>query len=577
LSWFQKICVNVKGSQAVSRLQRQIKFLFDQIDKGSLRYIREFAESENGKQLARDLATVKRRNDGSIDLSTCSPLVKSVARATYFLNEIPQPNVEQSNEPISESSAEEICSAMVEYFQLLEEFFINMTDNKAKDFNFEEYRSRMLSNPNTQSEKAHKIWMKYIPKIQDFHTRNTRLLLKCSNSIGGLKCVLGGTSRFTESALRGVRKFALYADTIFIPDPVLPWIEVDRIDERFPIIELILACQTLLLLKPLVDAKLSYPAIIVFPSWEKSLEANDVTTQDGISELILNFFSHYLNCTFEDEQDLILYVDGKSKDDFINKVNHYKLFWPPEQPSPLPVDKALPVYMEWLQAWRSKDWLEAAFSISPQRLILNGIFERLTPQFHVRENATALGAQPLFCLQPNFHYFYLTSQVGNDQLRETGLLKSNQSVLQSLLRPQIAWLGNIPIEEIARLRQEGCNEKFRFQLSMYTNELHNAAYEDISKVASDVMRGIQSLLDEHDREARQIAEEYERKHLETLGMSVLTAAVALFPGLDPWFGLSILAPFGKMARDIFEQVRDEKALSRSLTGVLSAAKQQKNS
>ncbi|MBI4732831.1 MAG: hypothetical protein HY781_12045 [Chloroflexi bacterium] len=561
----------------MSRLQRQIKFLFDQIDKGSLQIVRDFAESETGKQLTQDLAVVKQRNDGSIDLSTCSPLVKSIAKTAFFLNETPQPNMEQSNEPILGVSAKEIRSAMVEYFQLLEEFFIKMTGNKAEYFDSQEYRSRILSNSNKQADKVHKTWMEYIPKIQDFHTRNTHLLLKCSGSIGGLKCVLGGTSRFTESAFRGVRKFALYADTVFIPDPVLPWIEVDRADERFPIIELMLACQTLLLLKPLIDADLSYPAIIVFPSWEKSLEAYDVTTQDGISELILNFFSHYLNCTFEDEQELILYVDGKSKDDFINKVNHYKLFWPPEQASPLTADKAVPVYMEWLKTWRSKDWLASASLMSHQRLILNGIFERLTPQFHVRDNATNFDAQPLFCLQPNFYYFSLTSQAGNDRLRETGFLKlSNQSVLQSLLQPQIAWLGNIPIEEIARLRQEGCNEKFRLRLSTYTNELHNAAYEEIDKVVSSVMRGIRSLLDDHDREAHQIAEKYERRHLETLGMSILTTAVALFPGLDPWFGLSILAPLGKMAKDVFEQARDEKALSRSLTGVLSTTEQQKS-
>ncbi len=99
--------------------------------------------------------------------------------------------------------------------------------------------------------------------------------------------MLGGSSRFPDAALGGVRKAALYADTIYVPDPLLPWIEIDRVEERFRHMELLLAYQTLLQLKPLVDAQLSYPAVIVFPSWEKSLETCDTVTQDGIAKLTL--------------------------------------------------------------------------------------------------------------------------------------------------------------------------------------------------------------------------------------------------------------------------------------------------
>jgi hypothetical protein len=46
-----------------------------------------------------------------------------------------------------------------------------------------------------------------------------------------MKLVLGGSSRFLESQLNAVRQLLLYADTVLIPDPILPWIEVDRSEE----------------------------------------------------------------------------------------------------------------------------------------------------------------------------------------------------------------------------------------------------------------------------------------------------------------------------------------------------------
>jgi hypothetical protein len=55
----------------------------------------------------------------------------------------------------------------------------------------------------------------------------------------------------------------------------MPWLERDRREERFRHVLLLKAVHTLLQLKPLVDADLRYPPVVVFPSWEKSLEEHD--------------------------------------------------------------------------------------------------------------------------------------------------------------------------------------------------------------------------------------------------------------------------------------------------------------
>ncbi|MDZ4158619.1 MAG: hypothetical protein U1B80_02420, partial [Anaerolineaceae bacterium] len=120
-------------------------------------------------------------------------------------------------------------------------------------------------------------------------------------------------------------------------------------------------------------------------------------------------------------------------------------------------------------------------------------------------------------------------------------------------------------------REEGCNEEFRGRLRVFVDELHGAALESVDGVASSVMRGIRSLLDEHGREARRIAEEYERKHIGTLAVSILTVGAAMYPWLGPWLGLTVLTPLGKLTVDLINQLRAEKALARSFTGILSCA------
>jgi hypothetical protein len=201
--------------------------------------------------------------------------------------------------------------------------------------------------------------------------------------------------------------------------------------------------------------------------------------------------------------------------------------------------------------------------------------ERITPQYHVRDNATSLGAQPLFWLSPHFHYFQLTSDAGNINLHQMGLInEKTYSILSSLLHPDASWLGNIPMRDLARLREENANDDFRLRLRTYTDELSRSEIADLDSIAHSVIRGIQSLINEHDRNAQKLIEEYERKHKRTLGEAALTLAASLCPWLEPWIGLTVLAPMLKASYDIIDQMREERILSRSLTGVLSEAEKQ---
>ena len=554
-------------------MRRRVDHLLKLQEEKKLHLAHHFAESESGRKFLADLDQVRRSPDGSADLSTCSPIVKSVAKAVFAIEHYDLiDDTSLVKEVPSPPDPAKASHAMRSYFQLLDEFFKEATGTPADKFDFEEYRERILAGDPRISSAAKGAYEDYPPRIAQFHSENTSLLYGSGKALGGLKVVLGGTSRFPPAAFNGVRKMALYADTIMIPDPLLPWLEVYRTEERFAIIEFLRNAHQLLLLKPLVDAKLPFPAVLVFPSWEKSFELNDIEAKDGISQLILGFFSAYLDATFEDESELVGYVQGSGQARFEEAVTRKGLFWPPEEPGPLPFSEGVASYKTWLAKWRSEEWLDQMSSLSPHALILSGIWERLSPHFHVRDNATSLRAQPMYWLSPHFYYYRLISSASNLVAQKTDLISNPTfSILESLLSPQVAWLGNVPIQELARLREENANEQFRARLHSYVDDFGSAELQDLETVSASVMRALGSLLMEHDREAKRLAEGLDRRLIKTLGTSVLTLAAAMYPWLQAWLGLAVLVPPLETAYHLFEHHREEKVLSRSLIGILSEA------
>ncbi len=352
-------------------LTRRIEHLLQRFNDGKITFVEPFASSKDGQIIREDLLKVKRFENGLVDLSTCSTHVKSFAKSIFAIDNYNSAHQDTSLDegPID---LKKVSTVTKEYFQLLENFFIDATGIIPKDFEFEKYRAGVLKNPNNSASKSEKAFAEYPGRIMNFLSKNHNLLYKASKEIGGIKCVTSGSSNFTQSTFDGIRKFALYADTIFIPDPLLPWLEVQRDEERHTIINFLLNCHQLLLLKPLVDAQLSCPSIIVFPSWEKRLERNDLETMDGISQLTLGFFSHNLNATFEDETEIVNYIQTSGKDIFQKAVTNNGLFWPPEAPGPMSFSDGYNAYNGWLHTWRSEEWLERASILSPELLVFNG-------------------------------------------------------------------------------------------------------------------------------------------------------------------------------------------------------------
>ncbi|MEK6280777.1 MAG: hypothetical protein AABN95_10525 [Acidobacteriota bacterium] len=262
-----------------------------------------------------------------------------------------------------------------EFFNILEEFFQRATGTSAEDFaalsNFPE---TIRKNAEKLGKRGESAWRWGVDALNGYYQRHQFDNFKEARSYGGMKVVLGGGSRFLTTQLEAVRKMLLYTDTILIPDPVYPWLEVERTEEKFRHVNMLQNVFTLLHLKPLVDADLTYPAIFVFQSWEKGLEKNDETTLAGIENLITSFFSHYTGNGFRDVSEVLEYA-RRSQPEFLQTVERNKLFIPPEGRPGQEITEAIKQYRENLNVWRSPEALEVYGRLADGELVWNGIYE----------------------------------------------------------------------------------------------------------------------------------------------------------------------------------------------------------
>lgn len=313
---------------------------------------------------------------------------------------------------------------------------------------------------------------------------------------------------------------------------------------------------------------------MTFQSWEKSLEEKDPVTKEGIENLIVTFFSHHLQRSFVSGADVLQFV-RQSNAEFLADVQRRGLFVAPGGASYEPLSEAIRRYRDEIQTWRSKEMNEELSRYPDADLVWLGICERVAPQYHLLENAEELNAQPMLCLQQQWHYYNLCTQTFEGRLAAENLLSPETvSSLRALSHPSLEWLGNIPLEVLAELRARNENEQFRKRMSDYTSALHSASLDDLDRVAREVSRGIAGLISDHQNEVRRIEEKYKPKHMKTAAAAWSTVAATFLPALAPFIPVATAAALaGKYMWDKIDERAEKKKAAKSLTGVLAATKE----
>jgi hypothetical protein len=570
-------------------LERRVEHLLNVLKEERL-ILDYIANVELRNELARDLYNIQRHPNGRINLETCTPLVRSIARTQYALKDVyleGNGESQQQQETTSVAIAAPLnpFDSQREYFAILSSFFKRLTGKRrpAQFATPETFFEEMKKNGETLSRNHDAAFAYLEESLSRFYQTNWRTMPESARNLGGLKFILGAGQRFPATAGNAVRSMLLYADTILISDPVLPWIEMSRKEEKFPSIWLLSQIFQILFLKPFVDADLAYPPVLVVPTFDRRMALESEETKDGISQLDLSFFSTYFGTRFEDESEIFEFA--ASEPEFLRIVEKDKLFYPPNAGYiPETAAEAAQIYRDYLTQYRNEPYLTNARTWGDGPLIVQGIRERLEPQFHLRENVDWLNAQPLLWNDAHWHYFKLCAGVSEERLREEGVV-SNETIAsaRALNSPGLQWLGNIPLKALVELRKRNENETFRRRLHEFTSALHESNLGDINRVAAEVSRGISSLIADHQSAMRRIEEKYAPKYRLQAGLSWLTLIGTFLPWLAPTLSQIIpdmprgagLVAAGPMAYRYLMDKREERAerkqASNSLVGVLATA------
>ncbi|MEO1850024.1 MAG: hypothetical protein ABGX70_05895 [Psychrobacter sp.] len=458
------------------------------------------------------------------------------------------------------------------YLEILEELFSSLVGKDAIFFHSFDEVLQFSKNNLERFSGISNPYVDFFDKLTSLYSKNGTEVYKFAQELNTCKLVLGGSSRFYGSHLNATRSSLLFADTVLIPDPILPYLERERIEERFQYIPVLKAVFFILQLRTLNSFQFDILPFIIFPSWEKSLESKDAYTQQQTKQLLTDIFSYYVDDGIQVLEDAHQFSQSH-KDIFFRKVQENRLFVAPGEKPGGKLQGSIEHYKKEMKIWRSEEWCKKHLNISESQLIINAICERIIPQYHLLENSIELNSNPLLCIDSQAHYYQLVSSMKNSFITEINNEdRKTNAIIKALVSPRMDFLANIPYDQMINIRQSNENVLFRKELRGLVNSLPSTKLEDLNIVAGEVCTYIEALVSQHRKEIEGIRSKYKAKHIHTAGIGYASLAVTMSPMLAPLVGLGLIPTGGKYIMDKLQERNELKKVSNSLMGVISLAK-----
>jgi hypothetical protein len=455
-------------------------------------------------------------------------------------------------------------------FAVLEEFFERATGTTPKKF---APLNRFVENVRTLGARATDVqkafeWAE--PELNRIY-KNVESYHHAA-CLGGIKTVMGGGAHFKKTQFAAAKKMILYTDTVLIPDPVFALIEVERPEERFHLVPILEEMFFILRLKPLVDADLGIPPVVVFPSFDRFLQQHDRTSREKLTEFVGGTLGILLNLPLTCIDDTMSFAT-EHPEEFLEAVRAKQLLVAPGGPIGEPLSDALRRYVNEIGQWRTPSYMSDLSRLTDAQIACNALLERLEPQFHLIDNSIAMRAQPLLSVDQQAFYFKLCAKASGDSLeRKSTISAATRASIDALATQQFEWLSNATIDALVKMRLNNENEHFRKRLAESTSILRDADFDNIDQVAAEVTTGIGGLLNDYRSEAKRLDEKYRRTYRNLAGGSWLSLGAFLIPYLAPLVadmtGLSLV---GKYIKTKVEERGERKNLANSLVGILANA------
>lgn len=466
-----------------------------------------------------------------------------------------------------------------EYFEIIHDFFIKFVGrdpNAFSDFDSLVFhlKDMYVKNKNnmTYLSNLNHIREDFFEKLAKLYVSESAQAFKAAQNLDVFKINLGGSTRFLKTQLNAVRKSLLLTDIVLIPDPILPWIETERGEEKQKNLRMIEAVYFILNLKDLLDEDFVIPPFFIFPSWEKLLEEKDEVTKRNVHHLLYEFLSFYLKCEISNEIDLLDYL-SKYSNDFFKTVEEKRLFVSPSGIETHSLKDSLINYKDYVSENRTADWCETNLALD-SHIIINGIAERLVPQYHLFENSCEMSSNPYLCIPEHAHYYNLISKMSWSFKEDNLIDKQNDTILNVLNSQHLDYLANLNDNEIKMLRKSDEHILFKNDMRAFVNSISTMEIEDIDYVAREFSQFLDIKVKQHIQELEGLKSKYRSKHIQTLMLVGGTLSVNFMPLLGQFISVIGAGSVGlKYSSDKVDEKYDFKKANSSYMGVIALAKQ----
>lgn len=559
--------------EAKARLAQKVLAARRAVERGRLHILPE------QRPLAEELVAAPLGATGLVEIEALSDAALMFARVVGMA-------VNFENQEKAAPSIEEIgvADSQTELFRLFARLFIALTGEQPLATNTEQrIKALMMERVLHEAANFERTVGGAMEELAAFYDRYRVSLFQQAKKLGGVKLVTGGQRSFGPSALQGIRISGLYADTQLIPDPVYPYL-VEDLHQNARHLQLALTLSELLKLTPLVEARLPVAPVFVFPSFEEELERNDAWTKVGIEDLAVQLVGGICPGKFASLGELYEFA-AKHEGAFIHAVAKERMFIPPgADPAEIlhPADAAKR-YLAELEGVRDAKLLDMMKRLPLGVLVLNGICERLRPQFHLRENSVELNAQPLLTQAVHWYYFdKCASSTAQSLVRKAVISEQSFSCLRALHDDSLAWLANIPVEGLTELHRNLEHQAFREDLKKCTAQLASAGPMELDEAIREVRTGLEYLVMRHQKALRDIEDKYAPKRWGVYAggaAGLVTAASAVFlPSLAPLISAALPGAVAAgalvgVAKELAGQGIESRRASKSLVGMLAVARQ----
>ena len=397
------------------------------------------------------------------------------------------------------------------------------------------------------SKNAGKFLFKIIPGFEEdislFWKKNGVTIRNEVSKSPGLKTSFSGDI-FPYRCDNLISRVGLYVDTVLLTDPLIKVLTfpdqfMSDKDRVYYVIKYVI---NVLNIQELFFKDLEYPLVCLYPN-ERYLDNNRQGIIFKETELdTLTYFNTLLGLEINSMEELteLLNVNEEALSEMIN----IRDLLPPNYSDKDSVKGGL---IKGVSGAKSQgiSYLE---NEPTGKHLLHYVYGRLAGISDHLMDCVELNSKALYNVPSSwFMYKWKMDNDFNKMNRKIGM-DTSTSVVNALQLDEFEWLGNVPVDALIKIRQEGGLGEIRSIIRESVDEIYTCNQTDLEMVARDISKTLNEEFIKHESELKKINEDYQKK-LNLLEKLLIVGTISITTSyfLPP---LGALAIFGGGFNDV---------------------------